>query len=315
MVSRTFKRITITAQTWFAKPLNNSSGKKTFLMRGGEMPYQYAGKTNVKVGELEDFIEENKERIISDLSAVRARAAKKSKDKQVAVKLLKEDYGITRMAKGLRGGIRHSIMELLYHAGIDYCSPTTKKAFGSKEPTLLEREHLMGGCGDNPCPIRQLFGIMGEESVIRTWSDVLLETEDLSLERLVPQKGVAFIHASMEKRHAARRDKKVLQDFSEQYFGGTFNFYVEFSEDIPKWLLGLLVKGILGISHIGGGSNSGYGRMELQEITLEEISSKKVLGEEKDGKIAIVKEEQTEQKNELLQEALNAWEQYLKTRK
>jgi len=46
-------------QAWWAKPLNGNNGSSSYMMRGGEIPYQYIGKSNVKVCELEEFIQKN----------------------------------------------------------------------------------------------------------------------------------------------------------------------------------------------------------------------------------------------------------------
>lgn len=305
-----FMRITTQTFAWWSKPLNGSSGSKSYLMRGVELPYQYQGEANVKVSEAEEFIEANRERILDDLERIRAKAEKKRPSAKMKIPLLKEEQGVARMVKGIRGAIRHSVANILYRQGIAYCSPTQKERFkGSDEPTLLEGEHLMGACKDEPCPIRQLFGMLGEESPIRVWSDAIVQT-DKSVEKITPQRGIAFVHVSSENRHAARRDKKTLQDFSEQYFSGKFNFYVEFSKELPKWLLGLLIEGILQVKQLGRGGSSGYGRVELKAIAMEEVSLQPKLGAEKDGKIAIIEEEVCESKNELLQEALATWRQY-----
>ncbi|HUT81235.1 MAG TPA: RAMP superfamily CRISPR-associated protein [Candidatus Bathyarchaeia archaeon] len=310
MVTQNFNRLTVKMQAWFTKTLNGSSGTSSFLMRGGEIPYQYQGKAIIKASELDEFIEQNKETILDDLQELQEKAKGRKADAKLQVTLLKEELGITRVVKGIRGAIRHKIMSILHERNIDYCSPTLKKEFqGSKEPTLLENEHLMGSCDTNPCPIRQLFGIMGEESKIRIWSDVIVQT-DKSLEKISEQKGLSFVYVSTEMRHASRRDKKTLQDFSEQYFSGVFKFYVEFAKEIPDWLLGLLTKGILGITHLGNGSNSGYGRVEIKEITYEQVAFERKLGPESNGRIAIIEEEQTVNLNNQLEECLAAWNNY-----
>lgn len=251
-----------------------------------------------------------KDLIFDDFNDLRVKAEGKKSDAKIQVSLLKEETGISRVVKGVRGALRHSIMNLLHKHDIGYCSPTLKERFqGSDEPTLLDGEHLMGDCRESPCPVRQLFGIFGEESAIRVWSNVLVQT-DKSPEKIIQQDGVSFVHVSMENRHQARRDKKSLQAFSEQYFSGEFQFNVEFSKELPHWLLGLLIKGILGLTQLGRGGNSGYGRLEVKTISFEKVSHEKKLGVENNGSIVIVKNEQTENQNHLLQECLDAWSKF-----
>ncbi|MHA1185660.1 MAG: RAMP superfamily CRISPR-associated protein [Candidatus Heimdallarchaeota archaeon] len=306
-----FNRITITARAWFTKTLNGSSGSSSFLMRGGEIPYSYIGKTNVKVAELEEFLALNKDTIFDDFNDLRVKAEGKKADAKIQVTILKEGKGISRVVKGVRGAIRHSIMNYLHQRNIDYCSPTLKTEFaGSGKPTLLEHEHLMGSCGDDPCPVRQLFGMLREESSIRVWSDVLIQT-DKPLEKITKQRGLSFVYVSTENRHASRRDKKTLQGFSEQYFSGEFQFYIEFTKEFPSWLLGLLIEGILGVTNLGNGGNSGYGRLEIKDIALEKITFERKLGKENgDGKIAIIESEKSENLNNQLNGVLEAWQKH-----
>ncbi len=306
-----FNRITVKVQAWWAKPLNSSSGKSSYLMRGGEIPYQYIGKTNVKVAELEDFLKQNKDSIFDDFNDLRVKAEGKKADAKVQVIILKDDKGVSRVVKGIRGAIRHSIMNILHQKEIEYCSPTIKERFqGTGKSTLLEHEHLMGACGENPCAIRQLFGMLGEESPIRVWSDAIIQT-DKPLEKITKQTGLSFVYISTENRHSSRRDKKPLQDFSEQYFSGEFQFYVEFSKELPQWLLGLLVKGIFGITHLGRGGKSGYGRLEMRDISFERVVFERKLGQENgNGKIAIIEEERAENLNEELSKVKKAWQNH-----
>jgi len=306
-----FNRITVTTRAWFTKTLNGSSGSSSFLMRGGEIPYTYIGKTNVKVAELEGFLAQNKDVIFDDYNDLRVKAESKKQDAKIQVTILKEEQGISRIVKGVRGAIRHSIMSILHQNNIEYCSPTIKEKFsGTGKPTLLEHEHLMGKCDDTPCPIRQLFGMLREESKIRVWSDVLIQT-DKSLEKITKQNGLSFVYVSTENRHASRRDKKTLQDFSEQYFSGEFRFYVEFTKDFPDWLLGLLVEGILGLTNLGRGGNSGYGRLEIKDIAFERITFERKLGQENgEGKLAIIESEKSASLNNQLNGVLEAWQKH-----
>jgi len=311
MIMKTFNRITVTAQAWFTKTLNGSSGSSSFLMRGGEIPYSYIGRTNVKVAELEEFLAQNKDLVFDDYNDLRVRAEGKKVDAKIQVTILKEEKGVSRVVKGVRGAIRHSIMNILHKKNIEYCSPTMKTEFaGSGKPTLLEHEHLMGKCDDTPCPIRQLFGILGEESKIRVWSDVLIQT-DKSFEKIIKQNGLSFVYVSTENRHASRRDKKTLQDFSEQYFSGEFHFHIEFTKELPSWLLGLLVEGILSMTNLGKGGNSGYGRLEIKDIAFERITFERKLGQDNgEGKLAIIESEEKENLNERLSGVLEAWQKH-----
>jgi len=308
-----FRRITGRAEAWWLKPLNAMNGTTRYLMRGGEVPYQYKGRVVVKAAEAEQFIAEHRARILEDLSDLQQKVREKNGKGQVQIQVIREELGTTRVVKGVRGALRHSIMTILHKHGISYCSPTRKEKFqGSDEPTLLEGEHLTGACKDEPCPVRQLFGMMGEESPIRVWSDVLIQT-DKPLSKIIKQRGYAFVYVSTEKRHQARRDGKALQDFSEQYFSGEFQFYIEFSRKLPAWLLGLLVEGILGITAIGGGKNSGYSRVKITELQLEKVRWERALGEEKNGKLTILEREETTNSNKELVEGQKAWQKYLQT--
>ena len=304
-----FNRLTVKVYAWFAKPLNGSSGTSSFLMKGGDISYQYQGKSNVKVSDLEDFLQINKDSIYDDFNDLRVKAEGKKPEAKIQLSILKEERGSSRVVKGIRGAIRHSVMRILHENGVAYCSPTQKETFqGSGESTLLEGEHLMGGCGETPCPVRQLFGMLGEKSPIRVWSDVLVQT-DKPLDKIMEQKGLSFVHVSTENRHQARRDGKPLQDFSEQYFSGEFRFHIEFSE-LPQWLSGLLLEGVLGIRTLGGGVNSGYGRLEIREVAYEQVSFERTLGSENNGSVTIVEEEQTTTLNHKLSEWIDAWKNY-----
>ncbi|MFW9921934.1 MAG: RAMP superfamily CRISPR-associated protein [Candidatus Thorarchaeota archaeon] len=295
------------------KPLNSSSGTASYLMRGGEVAYQYLGKTNIPVKELEEFLLTQKDTVVDDPEVLREKAKGKSPETKISVTVKKEERGVSRVVKGVRGALRHSIMHILHQKGIPYCSPTMKEKFqGSEKSTLLEGEHLMGGCGEEPCPIRQLFGMLGEESPVRVWSDVIIQTERPSA-NIIPQKGLAFVHTSTENRHQARRDKKSLQDFSEQYFSGEFSYYVEFTKESLSWLIGLLVEGILGINHLGRGSNAGYGRVEIKSIAYEKVTVERKLGPENgEGKMIVIEEERTENLNNNLSKVREAWQKYSK---
>ena len=306
-----FNRLTVKVYAWFAKPLNASSGTNSYLMKGGEIPYEFQGKANVKVSELEEFIQINKDRIFDDFNDLRVKAEGKEPEEKIKVTLLKRELGSSRVVKGVRGTLRHSVMRILHKSGIDYCSPTQKERYqGSDEPTLLDGEHLMTACGENPCPLRQLFGAFNEKSPIRVWSDAIIQT-DKPLDKIIEQTGVSFVHVSTENRHQARRDSKTLQDFSEQYFSGAFQFYIEFTKEIPHWLLGLLIEGILGIRHLGAGSNSGYGRLEIRNIAFSKITLERKLGQENgDGRITIIEEEQSENLNDRISEVLVAWQKH-----
>jgi len=305
-----FNRITVKAQLWWGKPLNGTNGNKSYLMRGGEVPYKYEGRATVQAGELEEFIEENKEHIIDDLEKLRKKAAGKAPSASMHVITLVEARGVSRMVKGIRGAIRHRIMKILHKKGIEYCSPTQKEEFqGTKEPTLLSGEHLMDECREEPCPIRQLFGTWNKESTIRVWSDVIVET-DKPTEKIYQQKGLSFAYVSMEERHVERRDRKTLQNFVEQYLSGEFQFYIEYNQKLPEWLVGLLLEGILAVDSLGNGRSAGYGRVEIKDISFEQITLERKLGKETNGKIAIIEEEKIINQNNKLAECLTAWNNY-----
>jgi hypothetical protein len=306
-----FTRLTVKVQAHFMKTLNSSSGKNTYLMRGVEVPYKFRGKTDVKVSNFPEFITENKERILDDIKELTTKAKGKKPDSKIKISILKDTHGISRVVKGIRGALRHSILNILYEKGISYCSPTQKKQFQTGESTLLDGEHLMDSCKDNPCPISRLFGTINKKSPIRVWSDLLVQAkEHLDLSNIISQKGITFVHISTENRHQARRDKKALQDFFEQHFSGEFQFYIEFSEELPEWLLGLLDQGILNLTTIGRGSNSGYGRFTINSVLCEQVLFERKLGAETNGRIAINEVEKTTNQNHKLQEWVNSWEKH-----
>jgi len=312
-MTQQFNRITIKAKTWWTKPLNSSSGSSSFLMRAGTIPFKYEGKTNVKVSDLEEFLSINKELVLDDPDELRTKASEKKKDARIQANILKEELGVSRMIKGVRGALRHSTMKILYNRGIEYCSTSIKENFqGTGESTLLEGEHVMGKCGDTPCELRQIFGMFGEQSPIKVWSDVIVRVSDkVNIQKVKSQRGISFMYVSTENRHASRRDKKTIQDFSEQYFSGEFQFYVEFSKELPDWLLGMLVKGIFGITHLGRGENSGYGRMEIIDIGFEKVISERKLGKENgNGRRNVLQKETVVNLNDKLDKVMDAWQKY-----
>lgn len=85
------------------------------------------------------------------------------------------------------------------------------------------------------------------------------------------KKGFDVNSSANDFHHATRRDRKNLQDFSEHYFSGEFKFYVEFTKELPEWLFGLLVEGVLARANIGRGRTTGYGRVTVKDIAFEKV--------------------------------------------
>ncbi|MFQ5979250.1 MAG: RAMP superfamily CRISPR-associated protein [Candidatus Heimdallarchaeota archaeon] len=212
--------------------------------------------------------------------------------------------------KGLRGALRHAVMEICHAAGLEICHTTDKEATKDGQSLLPAGFHLLGACGKNGdrCVVNELFGSMNRESRITVYSDPIGS---------IPHKtsvanGIQNVHIATENRICKTFDGKVAQDFGERYFSGAFTFEINLTH-CTSLQQGLLIQAAMALKRLGGGYNAGYGRLTVQQFQyLKRITKRVPIWTEDTFK---VNEEVIEEslKDEPLA-ALQAWEDYLATR-
>jgi hypothetical protein len=209
--------------------------------------------------------------------------------------------------KGLRGALRHAVMEICHAAGLEVCHTTDKEATKDGQSLLPAGFHLLGDCSENSnrCVVHELFGSMNHESRIMVYSDPIGS---------IPHKtsvtnGIQNVHIATENRICKTFDGKVAQDFGERYFSGSFTFEIDLTHCTPLQQ-GLIIQATMALKRLGGGYNAGYGHLTVHQFQYLKRTMKRVpIWTEDTFK---VNEEVTEEslKDEPLV-ALQAWQDYL----
>ncbi|MFX0061230.1 MAG: hypothetical protein ACFFC7_03520 [Candidatus Hermodarchaeota archaeon] len=273
--------------TPIAKPLNGSLQKGSHLLKLAPVSYTYS----------------------------------KQKDNQKAKTV--DTYYI----KGIRGALRHKVMELCYQAGLEVChtmevrkakestngnEDNTKKGNGSnkREDEIPTGFHGLAMCAHNggSCIVHQVFGSMRQESLISVTTVPIVSVTEKTA---VFQDEVQRVHIATEHRHAASVDGIPMQDFTERYFSGEFTFEIDVTLCSPEQL-GLLLTAAYRLDRLGRGYNAGYAHIKVRKLQLVRRESKDTLVWDEQDQAYVIKEETVEQVlKEEVPQALTAWQKHI----
>jgi hypothetical protein len=209
--------------------------------------------------------------------------------------------------KGLRGALRHAVMEVCHGAGLEVCHTTDKEA--TKDGTILLPPgfHLLGACGTNgeSCVVHNIFGSKGQEGRITVYADPIAN---------IPHKTsqanrVQNVHIATENRICKTFDGKTAQDFGERYFSGEFAFEIDVTHCASEQV-GLMIQAIMALKRLGRGYNAGYGHLKVLKFQLLERIVQRV-PVWIDDFFAVVEDIAEESLKDESLEALQTWEDYL----
>lgn len=106
----------------------------------------------------------------------------------------------TYIIKGLRGAVRHAVMEECKAKGIEVCHTTNKEEDKSQNKLLVDGFHLLGSCiNKKECIIHQIFGSMRQESIISVSSDPIIFIDD-KFSTFKFSENLQVVHIATEKR-------------------------------------------------------------------------------------------------------------------
>ncbi|MFX0053278.1 MAG: hypothetical protein ACFE8U_18530 [Candidatus Hermodarchaeota archaeon] len=182
-------------------------------------------------------------------------------------KTIKSAIASTYFLKGLRGAVRHKIMEISQNLGLEVCHTTDKETDKHGNKLLPEGFHLLGSCKENgECIIHQLFGSKSNEGIISFWANPI---SNITEKTAIVKDKVQRVHISTENRISLTYDRRPAQDFKERYFSGNFKFEIDVTNcSLPQ--IGLLIEAIMNLEQYGRGFNSGYGKIEIKKFQLLE---------------------------------------------
>jgi hypothetical protein len=103
---------------------------------------------------------------------------------------------------------------------------------------------------------------------------------------------------------------KSVQNFSERYFAGDFEFEIDVSKCAAEEI-GMIIEAVIYMQKLGGGYNSGYGKLRVKNLKLvkSEITRKPIITRNED---FIIKEQIIEEAiPREFTESLKAWNKYL----
>ncbi|MFX0061969.1 MAG: RAMP superfamily CRISPR-associated protein [Candidatus Hermodarchaeota archaeon] len=214
----------------------------------------------------------------------------------------------TYYIKGIRGALRHRVMQICYDVGLEVCHTSDKKEDKDGNNLVPAGFHLQGVCKTNgsECIVHQIFGSKGNEGLIAVHAEPITSIAHKTAKVEVQMQNV---HIATENRNCMSFDRKPIQDFEERYFSGTFSFEIDVSRCTDEQL-GLLVQSVMNLQRIGRGYNTGYGRVKVNHFQLMERTINRMPVWTDD--CFLVKEEMHEisLKNEVLN-ALEAWQHYV----
>lgn len=171
----------------------------------------------------------------------------------------------TYFIKGLRGALRHQVMQICFEYGLNVCHTSDKKTDKHGNTFLPDGFHLLGSCQANDeCIVHQVFGSKGNEGLISVYADPITS---LSHQTADPVEKVQNVHIATENRTARAFDGKSIQDFGERYFSGNFTFEIDVSK-CNKAQLGMIIDAVMNLHKLGRGFNSGYGRIHINRFQL-----------------------------------------------
>lgn len=222
-------------------------------------------------------------------------------------KEVKKGQTETYFIKGLRGALRHQVMQICVENGLKVCHTSDKEADKHGNSLLPIGFHLTGACKENgECIVHQIFGSMGTAGIISVYADPITSITHKTAKTAV---NIQKVHIATENRVVMTFDGKSIQDFGERYFSGEFSFEIDVTQCKPKQI-GLLIQSVMNMKKLGRGFNSGYGRIQIKQFQLLHRSITRVPEWKENG--FMVKEEIIENsvKKEVL-DAIQEWELYL----
>ena len=219
----------------------------------------------------------------------------------------KETTVETYYIKGLKGSIRHKVMEICKNNGLEVCHTTDKEVDKSGNKLLPEGFHLLGACEQSgSCIIYQMFGSKGKPGLISVYADQIGSIEQKTAELTI---SVQDVHIATENRHCATFDGKIAQDFGERYFSGYFSFEIDVT-NCELQHIGLLIESIINLDKLGRGYNAGYGHVKVMSLQfIKRILKKSLLWQENIFVVQEIKEDII-LKDEVAS-AMNEWKTYV----
>ena len=212
----------------------------------------------------------------------------------------------TYLIKGLRGLLRHSLMEICQQHGIEACHTSEKTHTQKGDPLIPPGFHPTGTC-DPPCIIHQLFGSLTSPSKIKTWADPIANFQHKTHKTEDP---VQHLHIAIDRRMALSYDGKAIQHFQDRYFSGTFTIQTDVTKLTPVQL-GALVDTILNLQQLGADKASGYGHLTLKRLQLTHETTTKTTTKTKNGWKQFKYHTTVKPINAKIDHAQEAWKSYL----
>ena len=213
--------------------------------------------------------------------------------------------------KGLRGGLRHKVMQMCLEAGLEVCHSSSKTEDKHGNSLLPAGFHAQGTCLelDQECIVHHIFGDIRQTSKIIVNAPPLVHPKHDTAEFTIPVQKVRF---GVENCTAMTYDGKSIQNFKHHYFSGQFYFEIDVTASESDQL-GLLLEAVTHLEKIGGGYNSGYGHISQLKFTLLFRFKTKKRTWDGDGYVI-----RTEQQEEVIQDKMDAafvaWQQCLQNK-
>jgi len=172
------------------------------------------------------------------------------------------------LIKGLKGLLRHAAMECARSKGLEVCHTSDKTEDKQGNKLIPEGFHPLGSCYPlNECILHRIFGSMHAQSKIRVWA---YPVANIKHEQYEVDNPVNRMHVATENRIALSYGGIPIQDFREVYISGDFTFFIDITK-LCEEEVQFLLESLLYVESMGGGVNSGYGRIILRKIAVEEV--------------------------------------------
>ncbi|MHA1215588.1 MAG: RAMP superfamily CRISPR-associated protein [Candidatus Hodarchaeales archaeon] len=212
------------------------------------------------------------------------------------------------MIKGLRGSLRHQVMECCKKHGLEVCHTSDKKTDQNGNSLLPKGFHLQGTCSpEKECLVHAVFGSKQHKSKIRVSTKPIANVSHKSFQTKTQFQNV---HISTENRVVLTFDDRSIQDFGERYFSGEFEFEIDVTECTPTEL-GMLIEATMSMKKLGRGYNAGYGELTILKMHLVEVNSVLTPKLEENNDFTIEKHDIEKAIPAEFIEGLKAWQTYL----
>ncbi|MFX0092117.1 MAG: RAMP superfamily CRISPR-associated protein [Candidatus Hodarchaeota archaeon] len=225
-------------------------------------------------------------------------------------KEFKEEHVEAYHIKGLRGAVRHAVMNVCYNQGLEVCHSSDKKEDKEKRSLIPQGFHVLGECVNGSrkeeCITHAIFGSKGHEGKLRVFTYPIANVKHKTTQFSV---GVQSVQLATENRVCMSFDNRPIQDFKEKYFSGEFTFELDVTK-LNATERGLIIDSLMVLEKLGRGFNAGYGLVKVQEFQLVKRVVKRVPVMEGD-KFIIHEDIAEEPLTKEVFEAMEAWEQYL----